>query len=140
MKGKAALVLAPALLALSAMLAAAQGPGADSAARWAWIPGTVMGVLFGLGGTLVGILAPRGRARGLVMAVHWALFAGCVGLLVVAAAMLVQGRPWPVAYAFGWPALLGAVLLGVLYPVVRHRYQEAEMRRLEARDISHRDG
>ena len=33
--------------------------------RYAWIPGTALGVLGGILGSMAGVLAPRGRAKGL---------------------------------------------------------------------------
>jgi hypothetical protein len=33
------------------------------AMQWAWLPGTLLGVLGGLWGSLAGVLAPKGKAR-----------------------------------------------------------------------------
>ena len=45
--------------------------------HYAWIPGTMLGVLGGLWGSLVGILAPRGKAKGLVLGTLCLMLAAC---------------------------------------------------------------
>ena len=104
--------------------------------RWAWLPGTLFGVLGGLWGGVSGCLAPRGRARKLVMAWGLVLLAACAGMLLLALALLMMGHPRLLWYPWLLPGAIGIVVFGPLIRTVRLRYQQAEMRRLEAKDIS----
>ena len=49
---------------------------------YAWIPGTLLGVLGGTWGALVGTLAPRGKAKGLVVGGLFLLLLASVACLV----------------------------------------------------------
>lgn len=103
--------------------------------RYAWIPGTLLGVGGGLLGSLAGVLAPRGKAKALVLGLHVSMLVVCFGLLVAAVVALTQGQPYGVWYGLGLPGLIGSTVLGGLLPVVLTRYKEAEQRRLAARDL-----
>jgi hypothetical protein len=102
---------------------------------YAWIPGTLLGVLCGLWGSLVGILAPRGKAKSLVL--------GSLGLMLAASAIclslgvlaLLKHQPYGVWYGLMLPGVVGLVVLGSLTPVAFARYREAENRKLQARDL-----
>jgi hypothetical protein len=103
---------------------------------YAWIPGTLLGVLGGTLGGLAGFLAPKGRGRGLVLG-------GMIATLVYSAAMALlglvaylAGQPWGIWYGFGLAGVIGLVVIGVNYPVIRKRYQEAEERRIKAQDAA----
>lgn len=110
-------------------------PWFDPAAFGAWygaIAGGGGGALGGLLGAAAGLLAPRGRGRGLVVGG----FRVAIGLglcsLVFGLAALFAGQPYGIWFA---PALVGLVLPGTgmaLLPVIRRVYDVAEQRRLEA--------
>jgi hypothetical protein len=102
---------------------------------YAWIPGTLLGVVGGTLGALAGALAPRGRARGLVLGLFAAAALASFALLAIGVAALLVGQPYGIWYGFGLPGLLGSVLFAALYPVVQRRYLEAETRRLQAADL-----
>lgn len=102
---------------------------------YAWIPGTMLGVVGGTLGALTGVLAPRGKARSLVLGLFAAAAFASVALLAIGCVALAVGQPYGVWYGFGLPGLLGTVLFGVMYGVVRKRYQDAETRRLHAADL-----
>ncbi|MGZ8203193.1 MAG: hypothetical protein ACXWUB_08080 [Burkholderiales bacterium] len=102
---------------------------------YAWIPGTVLGVVGGTLGALTGTLAPRGKARTVMLGLHVAAIAASFALLVAAIIALATGQPYGIWYGFGLPGVLGVVVLGLLYPVIRQRYREAEARRLRAADL-----
>lgn len=96
------------------------------------IGGSAIGVLGGLFGTIVGICAPKGIARGPVLASQLVMAALGAGFLLAGIVALVQQQS-----AHVWlPLLLGGSLLDVLmlglYPVVRMRYAQAEARRMDA--------
>jgi hypothetical protein len=50
---------------------------------YAWIPGTMLGIAGGLLGGLGGWLAPRGRARRIVLGIYWLIIIMSAGLLMV---------------------------------------------------------
>ena len=45
---------------------------------YAWIPGTLLGVVVGLWGSLVGVLVPRGKAKPLVLGSLGLMLTACV--------------------------------------------------------------
>jgi hypothetical protein len=102
---------------------------------YAWIPGTVLGVLGGLWGSLAGVLAPRGQAKLLVSGL-WCLLMTASALLLLAGLIgWVQGQPYGVWYGLGLPGLIGGMVLGPMWFVMRMRYREAETQRLAAKDL-----
>jgi hypothetical protein len=105
------------------------------ASLYAWIPGTLLGVLGGTWGGLSGVLAPQGKAKGFVMGCWGVLMVYCLVLLVAGVVALAQGQPYGIWYGLGFPGLLGLLLLGSLIFVVRLRYQQAEARRMQAKDL-----
>jgi uncharacterized membrane protein len=102
---------------------------------FAWIPGTAFGVLCGLWGSLAGVLAPRGRARRLVLGMGLVLALVAVGFLAASVVALTSGQPYGVWYGLGLPGLLGLFLVPMLLPVVWKRYAEAETRKMGAQDL-----
>ncbi len=102
---------------------------------YAWIPGTLLGVVGGTLGAVGGMLAPRGKAQHLVLGLYVAVIVACAGLLTAGLVALISGQPYGVWYGLGFPGLLGVIIMGALFPVVQQRYREAETRRLAARDL-----
>lgn len=104
------------------------------------ITGAVLGGVFGvvgggIGGPLIGYLAPRGKAKAAVLGAMVVLLAAGVGLLVTAAVAWYQSQPGYVVHPF---LLVGGVVTTVvsgLLPVIRHRYREAEQRKLSAEEF-----
>ena len=105
-------------------------------ARWAWLPGTLLGVVGGTWGGAIGRLAPRGRGRGILTACGMLLLAACVGMLAGGFALLLMGRKWFVWYTWLLPGALGCIVLPVSLRAARLQYEAAEMRRISASDIS----
>lgn len=103
--------------------------------QYAWIPGTVLGVVGGVLGSAIGVLAPQGKCRGLVMGLIGVVMAAGVLLLIAGVAALLLKQPYGVWYGLLLPGLMIPLLLGFLLPVVRRRYQEAELRKSAARDL-----
>ncbi len=100
----------------------------------AWI-GSLIGIFGGVAGSLCGILAPRGKAKWLVMGTMWTGVVASAGLLVWGIAAWCLGQPYAVWYGLGLPGLIGIVVFPPLIPVVRNVYAQAELRRLQAMDI-----
>ena len=99
------------------------------------LAGAGVGVLGAVYGTTVGLLAPRGKARGLVLGLHWTLLAIGVVLLAAGITALATGQPYGVWYALLLPGGLVTILMVVFLPIVRLRYQQARQRRLEAEEF-----
>ena len=106
-----------------------------SSAGWIGAIAGGLGAVVGIYGALAGLLAPRGKARAMVLGLHASfLIVGGLTFAVGLAALLLS-QPYHVWF----PLLLGgaissAVLAGLL-PVVRMRYAEAERRRLAASEL-----
>jgi peptidoglycan/LPS O-acetylase OafA/YrhL len=102
---------------------------------YAWIPGTLLGVLGGLWGSLVGILAPRGKAKPFVLGSLAIMLAACAACLTLGVFALLKHQPYGVWYGLIFPGVLGLILFPSLTPVVLMRYREAENRKMQARDL-----
>ncbi len=102
---------------------------------YAWIPGTLLGVLGGLWGGLVGTLAPLGKGKPLVLGSLVLLLAACAGCLILGAVALATGQPYGVWYGLLLPGVIGSVVLGSLSRVAIMAYRQAELRRIQARDL-----
>jgi hypothetical protein len=96
------------------------------------IGGGVGGSLGGVWGSLIGVFAPRGKGRALLLGIGWA-FVG-VGVLSLALGLyaLAAGQPYGIWYGPCLMGILFIVVIGGLMPVAYKRYAEAEARRLEA--------
>ncbi len=102
---------------------------------FAWIPGTLLGVAGGIEGTLIGVLASRGKLKNLIMGVHFAILGMSCVLLVAGVVALVTGQPYGIWHGLGFPGLLGLVIIGSLTPLVRRRYAQAELHKSMAADL-----
>jgi hypothetical protein len=56
-------------------------------------------------------------------------------MLAVGGYALLSGQPYGIWYPMLLCGAIFTVVMGSLFPVVRHRYQEAEMRRITAESI-----
>ena len=102
---------------------------------YAFIPGTALGVVGGVIGALTGTLAPRGKGKSWLLPLYVAVTIVCAVLLVAGVIALVTGQPYGVWYGLGLPGLLGVVVFGALFGVVRHAYRAAELRQIQAADL-----
>jgi len=124
-----------AMVTAYAALSTADWHGTVSA-RWAWLPGTLFGVVAGTYGSIAWRLARTGRWRNCVMTCGALLVGACGGMLVGGLALLTMHRPWYIWYPWLLPGVLGCTLVPCRLAGVRRDYQEAEMRRISASDIS----
>lgn len=104
-------------------------------AHYAWIPGTVYGVMAGLMGGLAGWLASRGRARTFVLRLWFTLWAASAALAIAGIVAVVVGQPWGVWFSLLLPGAVCAVVVGANSFTILKRYREIEERRLAAKDL-----
>ncbi|MSR60628.1 MAG: hypothetical protein EXS05_23815 [Planctomycetaceae bacterium] len=102
---------------------------------YSWIPGTVLGCLAGVWGTLVGLLARKGRAKTLLVTIAFVLLGASALLLLAGIVALATGQPYAVWYGLGLAGLIGVLVLGINTPVMLHAYRQAEQRKLTAGDL-----
>jgi hypothetical protein len=103
---------------------------------YGFVPGVAIGLAGAVLGPLTGVLVPRGRAKGLLLGLYLAAIAASVGLLASGVIALATGQPYGVWYGLGLPGLIGTIVFGVLYGVVQRRFQDAEIRRIGAADLT----
>lgn len=118
--------------------AADEDPLADSAAWWsgrqAGILGGIAGSALGSLGALIGWLGSTARAKGFVLGTLKGIAWLGIGALVVGALAFALGQPYAVFYPL---VLLGAIsaALGFVLPrSLSKRYEELELRRMQALD------
>jgi hypothetical protein len=97
--------------------------------------GGVIGSVLGIVGAVIGWLASAGRAKGFVLSALTAIAWLGIAALVGGAGALVGGQPYAVYYPL---MLLGAISagLGLFLPrALNRRYQDLELRRMQALDV-----
>jgi hypothetical protein len=102
---------------------------------FAWIPGTLLGVAGGVWGGLAGWLAPRGRAKRLILGGMAVLLAYSAICLLLGVAALACSQPYGIWYGFGLAGLIGLTAIGFNVIPVRRYYRAAERREMAARDL-----
>ena len=86
------------------------------------------GTLAGLLGALTGWLAPKGKAKPLIVGGFIFFIAIGVILLFVGIWALASGQPYGIWYPFLLCGIIFTVVCGALLPVILKRYSEAEKR------------
>jgi hypothetical protein len=109
------------------MAAASQWSGAYS-----WLPGVALGILGAVIGSLAGWLAPKGKARRLVLGVEFVGLAGCVSMMLAGVLALLAGAAPPVWSSAVLSGIIGTAALSASVPVTLAAYRRAEQRRLSA--------
>ena len=109
-------------------------PGAWWSGRQAGVLGAIGGSVLGTLGALVGWLGSTGRARGLVLGTLKGLAWLGLGALVLGLAAVLQGQPYQVYYPLVLLGSIGGAAGFVLPPSLSKRYEELELRRIQALD------
>lgn len=100
------------------------------------ILGGVIGAIGGgVGGPMMGILAPKGKLKGLVVGFQVFWLALGVGLLATGGLAALLGQPDYVMHPFLLVGFITTSVMGGLLPVTLARYREAEKRRLDAEEF-----
>lgn len=102
--------------------------------RTAGMIGGILGSLVGIIGALIGALTSMGKARSLVVGVLIGLMV--FGILALAAGIVAValGQPYAVYYPLLLIGVLDTVLPASLLRIVRRRFEEMELRKMQARD------
>lgn len=101
--------------------------------------GAIGGGFFGLFGSVIGpvmgICAPKGKAKGFVLGSL--IVAAVIGaaFLIAGIVALATGQPYHVWYPLVLIGGVGSVVPSVLLPIARLRYRQAEQRRIDASAI-----
>ncbi len=102
---------------------------------YSWLPGTILGVLAGLWGTLLGVLGPRGKAKSVVVGLFYVLLIASIALLLAGILAFATGQPYGIWYGLGLAGLIGCFVLGFNSMTVMRIYRMAEERRMKAQDL-----
>jgi hypothetical protein len=102
---------------------------------WSFLPGTLLGVCVGFLGAMVGILAPRGKAKPMVMGFYFGMLILSVILLLVGLVAICVGQPYHVWYALLLGGLIGSLVLGCNFWTIKNVYAQAEHRKMQAREL-----
>ncbi len=90
---------------------------------YAWLPGTVFGVLIGLWGAAFGMARGLGKGGpGLIAAlrtIYWLLLAAAFVMLQLGVTAFASEETQPVWMGWLLPGFVGCISLGVLYPVIK---------------------
>ena len=94
--------------------------------------GAGIGLFVGLWGSLCGALAPRARGKTFVFSIYWLFLATGVSLLAAGIYGAVVDQPWGVWFGLMLPGAIIWLVVAPLGLVARHRYREAEFRKMQA--------
>lgn len=87
-------------------------------------------------GTLGGLLVPKGKGKGLVFGLLYLGLITGIGMLATGLVALVSGQPWGVWFVFLNPGFILTLLSGLFLFGVRRRYQQVELRKMQAEEIT----
>ena len=100
-----------------------------------WI-GSVLGPLLGLMGALVGTLSGLGRGRKFVIGICWSSIVFGVVCLVVGLVAVAVSQPYVVYFPLVLIGVLSTVIMSSILPTIRRKFEDVELRRMEAMDVS----
>ena len=96
--------------------------------------GTIIGLTGGLVGCSCGICVRKGWKKPIYTIFILAIIIG-VGLLITGLVALYVKQPYHVWYFFMLPGFITTTVFGGLFPVVRKRFIESEMIKMQAKDL-----
>jgi hypothetical protein len=112
--------------------------GAWWSPRTGGLVGGIVGSLLGCMGAVIGLLASRGRGRAVVLGLARGMLALGAVSLVLGVVALFRAQPYDVFYPLLLVGILGVVVPASLIRTLRRRYEELELRKITAQDLSAR--
>lgn len=103
---------------------------------WGGIAGASVGTVGGLFGALCGVFAPRGVGRTFILGGLILIFATGIAALIAGVIAIIVQQPFFVIYTLILLGGLQTVVFTPLFFVIRNVYVVAELRRMEARDLT----
>jgi len=111
--------------------AAGQWFGTRSAA----LLGGIGGALIGLWGSLIGVLASRGKARHFVLGSANALLVTGIASFVGGAVAVATGQPYAVYYPLLLIGIILVLVLGKMRGNLSARYEQLELKKMQSMDV-----
>ena len=110
-----------------------------------WFDPKTAGMLGGLIGTIIGLTgALVGCSSGICVRKNWKkpIYTIFILAIAISIALFVTGivavcvkQPYHVWYSFLLPGFIGTLLFSILFPVIRKRFIESEMIKMQAKDL-----
>lgn len=105
------------------------------AAKYGGVIGGILGGVGGVLGACAGILAPKGKGRSFVLGSMILLFGISILSLVLGIIAVIFKQPYHVYYGLLLLGFIGSAVIGGNFFIVKKRYQEAELRKIDASSI-----
>jgi uncharacterized membrane protein len=102
---------------------------------YSWIFGTLLGVMAGILGACMGILAPKGKAKAAMFFCYWACLLYSGACLIAGIVALSMGQPYGVWYGLTLAGVIGLLVLGLNYVTLQRVYRMAEARKMSAQNL-----
>jgi uncharacterized membrane protein YqgA involved in biofilm formation len=110
-----------------------------------WFSSQTAGAIGGLIGTVLGLTGVLiGCSCGICVRKGWKKFMYSIFTLAIAASVLLLAtglvavvikQPYHVWYSFLLPGVIGTVIFSSLFPIVRKRFVEKELKQIQAKDL-----
>jgi len=100
--------------------------------------GALIGCTLGSTGALMGCccgLCVRKGWKKFALTIFTIVIAICVLLIITGIIAAANKQPYHVWYSFFFPGFLGTVIFSSLFPVIRKRFTEHEMMKMQAEDL-----
>ena len=100
--------------------------------------GAIIGTALGLTGALIGCscgICVRKGWKKPIYTIFISAIAINIALLVMGVVAVYVTQPYHVWYSFLLPGFVGTIVFSSLFPVIRKRFIESEMRKIQAKDI-----
>jgi uncharacterized membrane protein YfcA len=108
---------------------------ATSGTYFGAIAGSGLGIIGGVLGPMIGVFAPKGTHKVLVMSSIWLTLLTSAAILVSGTFAVIQGQPRHVWYPLLLIGGIGSIVVGPLCFMVSKAYRQAEQRKLDAESL-----
>jgi len=106
--------------------------------KTAGIIGVLIGGALGVIGALMGCCCNTFVRKGwkkFSLIIFTTVIAACVILIITGIIAAANEQPYHIWYSFFFPGFLGTVIFSSLFPIVRKRFTESELRKLQSKDL-----